>query len=91
MKFIQRMRLHMSAIIGLLTSKQRLCADEISQVLIHESSSFDRSPNSSSNDEEEDGQGAVLDLAKEQSLEYLVRSRNPQDKRFIKLLKVQLA
>ena len=42
----------MGALLGLLSPEQRLCIDEFSQVLVHESSNFDQSNGSS---EEEDG------------------------------------
>ena len=76
----------MIAVLGLLKPIHRLCADEMSQVLIHESSSMDKSSSSS-----EDGQGKVQDKAKEKSIGKLVRSKQTIDRRFLNMTRVQQA
>ena len=60
----------MSAIIGLLKPQQRLLADEFSQVLVYESSDCDLT------DSSDDGQGKVLDKAKEKSLKKVIDSKD---------------
>ena len=52
-RFIQNMRLQISALIGLLTPKQLLITDEFSQLLVHEFSPFDYSNSS------DDGQDKI--------------------------------
>ena len=60
----------MSAIVGLLKPKHLLFADEFSQVLVYESSDFDSKGSS------DDGQGKVLDKAKEKSIKKIIRSKD---------------
>ena len=69
--------------MGLLTPQQLLFADEFSQVLIHES---DQGSFSS-----DDGQGEVLDRAKERSIKKLVKSKDYKDKRLIDMIRIQYA
>ena len=52
-RFIQNMRLQISALVGLLTPKQLLITDEFSQLLVHEFSPFDESNSS------DDGQDKI--------------------------------
>ena len=78
----------MIAALGLMKSQQRLFADELSQILVFESQKYDQSSNDSN---EEDGQGLVLDKAKEKAIEKLVRSKNKEDQRFINMTRVQQA
>ena len=78
----------MIAILGLLKPQQRLFADELSQILINESSEFDESSRDSN---VEDGQGRILDKAKGQAIEKLVRRKNKEDRRFINMTRVQHA
>ena len=59
----------MSAIIGLLKPQQRLIADEFSQILVYESSQSDMSNSS------DDGQGKVLDQAKEKFIKKVIQSK----------------
>ena len=59
----------MSAIMGLLKPQQRLLAEEFSQILVNESSNSDLTSSS------EDGQGKVLDNAKEKSLKKMINSK----------------
>ena len=54
--------------MGLLKPQQRLLADEQSQVLIYESSHSELASSS------DDGQGKVLDKAKEKSIKKIVCS-----------------
>ena len=75
----------MSAIVGLLKPQQRLLADEFSQILVYESSNSDLTSSS------DDGQGKVLDKAKEKSLAKVVNSKEKQDQRFIDMIRVQYA
>ena len=56
----------MSATVGLLSPQQLLFADEFSQVVIHESSNSDIQSSS------DDGQGKVLDKAKEKSIKKMI-------------------
>ena len=76
----------MSAIVGLLTPQQRLFTDEFSQVLMYESSNYGDQTNSS-----EDGQGKVLDRAKEKAIKKLIKSKNSIDQRLIDMIKVKQA
>ena len=75
----------MIAVLGLLKPQQRLFADELSQIVVNESIKFDKS---SSDSNEEDGQGRVLDKAKEQAIEKLIRRNNHKDRRFINMTRV---
>ena len=75
----------MSAIMGLLKPQQRLLADEFSQILVYESSNSDWTSSS------DDGQGKVMDRAKEKSLTKIVNSKEKQDNRFIDMIRVQYA
>ena len=75
----------MSAIVGLMKPQQRLVVNEFSQVLVYESSGFDSSKSS------EDGQGKVLDRAKDVAVKKMVRSKVRQDRRFINMFRVQYA
>ena len=72
----------MSAVMGLITPQQRLLANEFSQILVNESSNSDLTVSS------EDGQGKVMDKAKEKSLVKVVKSKERQDQRFIDMIRV---
>ena len=65
-KFIESKRLLISASVGLLTPQQLLFTDEISQVLVYESSDSEKITSS------DDGQGQVLDRAKEKALKKMI-------------------
>ena len=56
-------------------------------MLVYESSNIDESNDTAS----DDGQGAVLDRAKERSIKKLVRSKSLHDRRFINMTRVQIA
>ena len=75
----------MSAILGLLKPQQRLLAEEQSQIVVYESSECEM-PSSS-----DDGQGKVLDKAKEKSIVKIINSKEKQDQRFIDMIRVQYA
>ena len=79
------MRLQISALVGLLTTKQLLFTDEFSQVLLHEFSPFDYSNSS------DDGQGSVQDRAKDLSIKRMVKSKDKTNQRFIDMLRMQHA
>ena len=78
-QFVKRMRLLISGTLGLLKPQQRLFADEFSQINIHESSFFDNSSGS------DDGQGKIMDKAKDRAIKLLVRSKDERDQRFINM------
>ena len=84
-RFIQSKRIQVSAAVGLLSSKQLLFADEFSQVLLYESSQFDHETSS------DDGQGEVLDRAKERAIKKMIRSKDKTDQRLIDMIRVQYA
>ena len=75
----------MSAVVGLLKPKHLLFADEFSQVLVYESSNFDQTGSS------DDGQGELLDKAKEKSLKKILRSKDKKDQQFIDMIRIQYA
>ena len=75
----------MSASVGLLTPKQKLITSEFCQVLVHESSQYDHTNSS------DDGQGEVLDRAKEWALKKMIASKDKTDQRFVDLIRVQQA
>ena len=52
---------------------------------MHESSQYDHSNSS------DDGQGDVLDRAKEWALKKIIKSKNETDQRFVDLIRVQKA
>ena len=72
----------MSGMVGLLTPKQKLFTSEFSQVLIHESSQYDHTNSS------DDGQGEVLDKAKEHALKRMITSKDETDKRMLDMIRV---
>ena len=84
-KHIQSKRFQQSSSVGLLTPKQKLISAEFSQVLIYESSQYDHS------DSTDDGQGRVLDTAKEYALKRMINSKDKTDRRLIDMLRVQQA
>ena len=73
----------MTAIIGLLTTKQRLFARQTSKVIVQESSDF---LSNNSSDKEKDDLVSKVDL--ERSIKRLLRSRNITDQRFIDLHRI---
>ena len=75
----------MTAIIGLLTTKQRLFARQTSKVIVQESSDL-LSNNSLSSDKEKDDLVSKVDL--ERSIKRLLRSRDITDQRFIDLYRI---
>ena len=75
----------MSAIVGLLTPQQLLFADELSQVLVYESSNDDQINSS------DDGQGKVLDKAKEKAIKKMVKSKEKTSQRLIDMIRVKYA
>ena len=68
-----------------MTPNQRLVTNEFSQMLIYESSAYDYSNST------DDGQGIVLDKAKEEALKRMVKSNNKIDRRLIDMVRVQIA
>ena len=82
LKFIESKRMLMSGMVGLLTPKQKLFTSEFSQVLVHESSQYDHTNSS------DDGQGEVLDKAKEFALKRMIRSKNKTDNRMLDMIRV---
>ena len=75
----------MSAIVGLLTPQQLLFADEFSQVLVQESSNDDQINSS------DDGQGLVLDRAKEKAIVKMIKSKEMTNQRLIDMMRVKYA
>ena len=71
--------------VGLLTPKQKLITSEFSQVLVYESSQYDYDNST------DDGQGEVLDKAKEKALKKMIKSKNDTDRRLIDMVRVQIA
>lgn len=71
--------------VGLLTPKQKLITSEFSQVLVYESSQYDYDNST------DDGQGEVLDRAKEKALKKMIKSKNATDRRLIDMVRVQIA
>ena len=65
-----------------MTPKQKLITSEFCQVVIHESSYYDHTNSS------DDGQGDVLDRAKEWALKKMIESKDKTDQRFVDLLRI---
>ena len=84
-KHIESKREQLSTMVGLLTPQQKLITSEFSQVQIYESSQYDHS-NSTDN-----GQGEVLDKAKELALKKMINSKDKTDRRLIDMIRVQQA
>ena len=84
-KYIESKRFQLSTTVGLLTPKQQLINSEFSQVLIYESSAYDYSNST------DDGQGEVLDKAKEWALKKMINSKDKTDRRLIDMIRVQQA
>ena len=65
---MQRQRFFVNSLVGLLTPSQLLYTDEISQVLVYETDAVDKILSS------DDGQGEVLENAKQKAIKEMVRS-----------------